>query len=368
MRRPTKEVTPPSSDNSNQPAATKVRRKSFPSPPSYSSAAVTSLASDDDDESFDPWTFDFKSPRLNMELAQWFRDTKLPRSTLTGMLVYNLIALPAFIYRDVYQKSDLLVGKFGTIGQVFLSSVLLVHVLFFLFYYYETLDERRPTMTPTERATNAAHRMAVVNMYIVVGPLACGLVMNCETAFKYCFPSFVDGMVPVEPLLIGTFLSVYHHHLFPVQWRVVVVAWACLLLLIVLSWAPTASSQYLVSNLVLTGCFAASVALNHRVHATKVAMFLSDLSGHRRSEARRRKSFRLRKDQEAVGEYLAENYRPRDGGDGDDGGDSVKSRTDVSALTTSSSSTEERRVRAGESPPMKVAQKRTFLAKERPLF
>ena len=327
MKRPAK-ISPAASSDSNKPAPLKksAERKEHPG---------SSLIGD---ESYNPWTFDFTSPELNNELMRWFRATKMKRSTLNGQFVYNAFALPAFIYHDIYKKSELLSGKFGTTGQVFLCSVLLVHVLFFLFYYYETRGDWAPNMTEKERVINADRRIAVANMFVVVGPTACGLVMNSEVAFKYCFPSFVEGMVPMEPLLIGAFLSVYHHYHYPVPWCVVIAAWGSLLVLIVLSWAPSASPTSFVSNVVLTLCFAASLALNHRIHAGKVAAFLAERRARLSSEERRAKSFRLQKTQEVIGEYLAQEYRRVDGLEAPHHPASVQSQTEISALTPSSSS------------------------------
>lgn len=300
---------------------------------------------------------------LNDEFERYLQTKKLHRPTLNGMLVYNVIALPAFIYRDIYQKHDLLSGTFGLFGQLFLCTVLLVHILFFMLYHLETKNV--DNLTERERNRISDRRVVVINMYVIASLCACGLVMNAKVPFTYCFAWIGEGMIPLEPLIISCFLSVYHHFLFPVKCWVAILAWALQLCLIVNSSVPFASPRTAITNGILIIFYISTLALNNQIRRLKADDCLAEVNDRRSEEEKRIKIFDLHA--QYIGEYLFPIRSPTSVSvkfsSHDHDGRSADVKDDVSAITLRSSDSDAPLV---ENRPTTTATRR-FLVREKPL-
>ena len=90
---------------------------------------------------YDLYTFTFsKRPELNERFGQHLQMTKINKSILFGMFVYNCIGLTTVMIKDMYLSTDLYDGLYGVFGHMFLFTVLFVHAAFFTLYYLESWD------------------------------------------------------------------------------------------------------------------------------------------------------------------------------------------------------------------------------------
>ena len=126
---------------------------------------------------YSPYTFSFlKKPELNQLFDEHLQTKKITPSIMNGMFIYNCIAFPGFVYKDVYLNTVLFDGVYGRFGQLFLCTVFLVHGLFFTFYRleYYLLDK---LTDPINRKFYLILRTMVLNAYVVLSLCATGIVM-----------------------------------------------------------------------------------------------------------------------------------------------------------------------------------------------
>lgn len=123
--------------------------------------------------------------------------------------------------------------------------------------------------------------------------------------FYHVLFGFGTGAISLEPFIIGCFLSVFHHSLFPVHWGVVILAWFIQLCLVLYSVLPTAEPQTYTMNFILTVFYIATTTLNYRIHMDKINEFIDiikeeDLQHLKEEEMKGR----------VIAEYLAVSYGP----------------------------------------------------------
>ena len=126
---------------------------------------------------FSPFTFLFlKKPELNERFIEYLQNKKITPSILSGMFIYNCIAFPGFVYKDVYLNTVLFDGVYGRFGQLFLCTVFLVHGLFFILHRIESYDCDKMT-DPANRKFYLNLRTMVLNVYVIASLVATGIVM-----------------------------------------------------------------------------------------------------------------------------------------------------------------------------------------------
>ena len=103
--------------------------------------------------------------------------------------------------------------------------------------------------------------------------------------------------------MVGCFLNVFHHSLFPVHWGLVISAWFLQLGLILYSVLPTAEPQTYTMNVILIFFYVATTILNYRVHADKINEFIQVL---KEEELLRVKDEEMKA--RVIAEYLAGTY------------------------------------------------------------
>ena len=236
----------------------------------------------DGSDDYDIWTFTFKRKERNVQVSRWFREKALEKSMMNGQLVYNIVAMPAFIFWHA-GFPDMVNGNFGLIGQVFIACVMLVHLSFFALYWLDMRYNHLGLDTKHQPAREQfSHwRMATLNFFVVTALSVNGLIMNTDIPATYNFPfsyrSKAAGLITFEPFVISCFLSVYHHHTYPISWEVVVFAWLVEFVLLVNSWVWICTPQSLVTNMVLTLVYACVLGVHHTVHVYKLDACLAEL-------------------------------------------------------------------------------------------
>ena len=134
--------------------------------------------------------------------------------------------------------------------------------------------------------------------------LFCFVLRNARVPFSYCFYYFEPGHISIEPFVIGSFLSVFHHSLFPVHFSIVMVSWFLQLCLILYSVLPSATPSVYITNTILIIFFMATIILNYRIHTSKLMEFIQI---HKAMEEKRKveeEEMKMR----VIGEYLADAY------------------------------------------------------------
>ena len=129
---------------------------------------------------YSPYTFSFlNKPELNELFNDYLQTKKITPSIMKGMFIYNCIAFPGFIYKDVYLNTVLFDGVYGRFGQLFLCAVFLVHGLFFTFYRieYAVLDKMTDNNSAINRKFYLNLRTMVLNAYVILSLCATGIVM-----------------------------------------------------------------------------------------------------------------------------------------------------------------------------------------------
>ena len=163
----------------------------------------------------------------------------------------------------------------------FFFAVIFVHISFFLLYALEPSPSSSEHITDEkQRKVNGERRMIAIDIFIISSLCACGLVMHANLpliTYQGFFYKFDDGDLALEPFILSCFLNVYHHFLYPVQWRVIVIAWFLQLLLILYSWLPFVMTQrgsHFLSTLILILFYLSILAVNYRIHEGKIREFL----------------------------------------------------------------------------------------------
>lgn len=219
-------------------------------------------------------TFVFNEKEMNDDFNAFLSSTKINPDSLRGMLIYNVLALPAFCCYH-YHHFVGLKQSYSAMSHVFLCTVLMVHSSFFALYYFE----QKKTNDEKKHRVNATRREWTMNLFIILSLCACGLVMVAElplVTYNKFFYKYVNGNIAVEPFIISLLLNVYHHSLLPVHWGVIMLAWFLQLLLIIYSWFSTAMRQTFVTNMVLIILYIAMVFVNKAIHESKIQAFLVD--------------------------------------------------------------------------------------------
>ena len=126
---------------------------------------------------YSPYTFSFlNKPELNELFNEYLQIKKISPSIMKGMFIYNCIAFPGFIYKDVYLNTVLYDGVYGRFGQLFLCSVFLVHGTFFTLHRIESYDFDQIS-NPTNRKFCLNLRTYVLHAYVILSLCATGIVM-----------------------------------------------------------------------------------------------------------------------------------------------------------------------------------------------
>ena len=227
---------------------------------------------------YDPYTFEFKDAKYQKEFDEYLKQKPIDLGNLKGQLIYNLMALPAFIcyhyYHHVHMQRPYVPASFP-----FLFTVMMTHCSFFSLYVLEPTDDQNGK-NEKERMINGERRMIAINVFIISALCTCGLVMHANLpliTYTSFFYKFDDGEVALEPFIISCFLNIYHHNLFPVHWWVIVTAWFLQLLLILCIWLPFAHTQSIHSHnttTILLLFYVAMLFINYRIHEFKLREFL----------------------------------------------------------------------------------------------
>ena len=146
---------------------------------------------------FNPYTLSFKDPVLRAEYDVHLQRKKIDRGPLRFLLLYNCVSAPLFFYYNSYLNSKLIDGYYGFIGQLFLSTIYLVHSLFFLMYFMEMGLERWPCYLyhhigggereDYKHMSVQTLRTILILGYALMSPCGIGLALNVK-ARNLCTP------------------------------------------------------------------------------------------------------------------------------------------------------------------------------------
>ena len=128
---------------------------------------------------YNPYTFSFNDPKIQREFDEYLMHKPIDPGNLKGQLIYNILALPAFIYYHYYHHVQMK-RPYVPASYVFFFTVILIHLCFFSLYALEPTADSLNTMDEKERKINGNRRMIAINLFIVTGLCACGLVMHAE--------------------------------------------------------------------------------------------------------------------------------------------------------------------------------------------
>ena len=139
---------------------------------------------------FNPYTLSFKDPTLRAEYDIYLQRKEINRDALRLLVIYNCVSAPLFFYFNSYLDSKLIDGYYGFIGQLFLSTIYLVHSLFFLMYFMEMGLERWPCYLhhhmgggeheDYQRKTIQTLRTLLILGYALMSPCGIGLALNVK--------------------------------------------------------------------------------------------------------------------------------------------------------------------------------------------
>ena len=173
-------------------------------------------------------TYKFKDADISRQFQACMKTKEINGGALYGLLIYNLLSGPAFVYYNMFVNPQPLAGFYGIYGILFTLSVAVVHTLFFSIFAFETIGTRWvPTFSEPYRKLFYDVRSLLMMIYIVISPVACGLAMNVRSRHPcapeqigvmdvfYCSTS-PKGMIPIDTFVIGQMLAVFQHFVFPI--------------------------------------------------------------------------------------------------------------------------------------------------------
>ena len=173
-------------------------------------------------------TYNFRDKDISRLFQASMKTKEINGGALYGLLIYNLVSGPAFVYYNMFVNPLPLAGHYGIYGVLFTLSVASVHTLFFIIFAFETIGTRWvPVFSEPYRKLFYDARSLLMMMYIINGPVACGLAMNVRSR-NPCTPEQVGvmdvfycstspkGMIPIDTFVIGQMLAVFQHFVFPI--------------------------------------------------------------------------------------------------------------------------------------------------------
>ena len=126
---------------------------------------------------YNPYTFFFDDPKLQKEFDEYQQQKPLDLGTLKGQLIYNVMALPAFIYYHYYHHVQMQ-RPYVLASFPFLFTVILTHFSFFALYILEPTTNDQKNKNEKEKKVHGERRMIAINLFIISALCACGLVMH----------------------------------------------------------------------------------------------------------------------------------------------------------------------------------------------
>ena len=160
-------------------------------------------------------TYNFKDPDISRQYQACMKTKEIHGGALDGLLIYNLLSGPAFVYYNMFVNPLPMAGHYGIYGILFTLSVAIVHTLFFMIFALETIGTRwAPIFTESNRKLFYDIRSILMMLYIINGPVTCGLAMNVRSRHP-CTPEQVGvmdvfycstspkGMIPIDTFVIG---------------------------------------------------------------------------------------------------------------------------------------------------------------------
>lgn len=133
---------------------------------------------------YNPYTFVFDDPKLQKEFNEYQQQKPVEPGTLKGQLIYNVLAMPAFIYWHYYYHV-LLQRPCVVASYLVLFTVVLTHCSFFALYVLEpTMDDQKNKNEKVQKI-HGERRMIAVNLNHISALCACGLVMHVSSQSIY---------------------------------------------------------------------------------------------------------------------------------------------------------------------------------------